>query len=251
MASFHGDGGHFTNDPAHAQGVFPGNLEYLETPNPSMDESDPMILQRLLRLAYEPTPDMSSMNGTAIDHMADNLYPYTLTPHHEEFHHIPHDERKDDVKNHGHDSSLSMDDYRDDTTIAIGVEPRGGTPSSEATGTSPNQLRPHAAVEKRYRQTVNIKLQQLNAAIPPSGRFCLDPSEQNADGGLNSDADQAAKPVVLDRAIKYATHLIETYRAYEEEAEGLRQQVREWLGNDAVVAQEYSVRICDPGNTGC
>ncbi|CAK1360509.1 hypothetical protein CB0940_06556 [Cercospora beticola] len=92
--------------------------------------------------------------------------------------------------------------------------------------------RPHAAVEKRYRRTVNTKLQQLHAAIPPSGSFSLDPAERFRSSMDGSEPEQAAKPVVLDKAIQYTTHLIETYRKYDNDIETLRQQVRDWLGEE-------------------
>lgn len=104
--------------------------------------------------------------------------------------------------------------------------------SSKGTSSTPMPSRPHAAVEKRYRRTVNTKLQQLHAAIPPSGSFSLDPSERARSSTDDSEPEQAAKPVVLDKAIQYTTHLIGTYRKYDDDIKMLRQQVREWLGED-------------------
>lgn len=104
--------------------------------------------------------------------------------------------------------------------------------SSRGSSSTSMPSRPHAAVEKRYRRTVNTKLQQLHAAIPPSGSFSLDPSERARSSTDDSEPEQAAKPVVLDKAIQYTTHLIETYRKYDDDIEMLRQQVREWLGDE-------------------
>ncbi|EME49542.1 hypothetical protein DOTSEDRAFT_68351 [Dothistroma septosporum NZE10] len=83
--------------------------------------------------------------------------------------------------------------------------------------------RPHAAVEKRYRQTVNTKLQQLYMSIPASGRFS--PDERTVSG--RDENDQAAKPVVLDKAIQYVQHLTETYLKYDADIEDLRGQLHE------------------------
>lgn len=99
-------------------------------------------------------------------------------------------------------------------------------------GSKSAEVRPHAAVEKRYRQTVNTKLQQLYASIPESGRFSYDPMEIMTDSQRRIQPEQAAKPVILDKAIQYANHLIETYRKYDEDIETLRQQVRDWLEED-------------------
>lgn len=104
--------------------------------------------------------------------------------------------------------------------------------SSRGSSSTSMPSRPHAAVEKRYRRTVNTKLQQLHAAIPPSGSFSLDPSERARSSTDDSEPEQAAKPVVLDKAIQYTTHLIGTYRKYDDDIELLRQQVREWLGDE-------------------
>lgn len=109
-------------------------------------------------------------------------------------------------------------------------------PSSRDSLSTSMPSRPHAAVEKRYRRTVNTKLQQLHAAIPASGTFSLDPAERARSSLDGSEPEQAAKPVVLDKAIQYTTHLIETYRKYDDDIEVLRQQVREWLGDDRASA---------------
>lgn len=85
------------------------------------------------------------------------------------------------------------------------------------------QQRPHAAVEKRYRRTVNTKLQQLYMSIPSSGTFSPD---RKADTG-SEESDQAAKPVVLDKAIQYVQHLTETYLKYDADIEDLRRQLRD------------------------
>ncbi|KAI5360758.1 Putative myc-type, basic helix-loop-helix (bHLH) domain-containing protein [Septoria linicola] len=105
-------------------------------------------------------------------------------------------------------------------------------PSNRSSPTSSLRSRPHAAVEKRYRRTVNTKLQQLHSSIPASGSFSLDPTERFRSSTDGSEPEQAAKPVVLDKAIQYTTHLIETYQKYDNEIESLRRQVREWLGED-------------------
>ncbi|KAF2209613.1 hypothetical protein CERZMDRAFT_113926 [Cercospora zeae-maydis SCOH1-5] len=111
-------------------------------------------------------------------------------------------------------------------------------PSNKSSPSIPS--RPHAAVEKRYRRTVNTKLQQLHAAIPPSGSFSLDPAERFRSSMDGSEPEQAAKPVVLDKAIQYTTHLIETYRKYDNDIETLRAQVRDWLGEEETMSSPGS-----------
>ncbi|KAM3421055.1 hypothetical protein BST61_g1472 [Cercospora zeina] len=111
-------------------------------------------------------------------------------------------------------------------------------PSNKSSPSIPS--RPHAAVEKRYRRTVNTKLQQLHAAIPPSGSFSLDPAERFRSSMDGSEPEQAAKPVVLDKAIQYTTHLIETYRKYDNDIETLRAQVRDWLGEEETTSPPSS-----------
>lgn len=95
-------------------------------------------------------------------------------------------------------------------------------------------FRPHAAVEKRYRRTVNAKLQQLYTMIPPSGKFSLESSQRFDATTANNGTEQAAKPVVLDKTIQYVTHLIGTYQKYDEDIRSLRQQVRDLLGEEGL-----------------
>ncbi|KAK4634936.1 hypothetical protein CLAFUW4_01101 [Fulvia fulva] len=96
------------------------------------------------------------------------------------------------------------------------------TDAEKEAGASPQQ-RPHAAVEKRYRRTVNTKLQQLYTSIPSSRKF----SPDDRAGTGSDDSDQAAKPVVLDKAIQYVQHLTETYLKYDADIEDLRKQLRD------------------------
>ncbi|CAK4032351.1 helix-loop-helix DNA-binding domain-containing [Lecanosticta acicola] len=106
------------------------------------------------------------------------------------------------------------------------------SPTSTGLESSASQARPHAAVEKRYRRTVNTKLQQLYASIPASGKFELkDEHQQNEMRNVNA-GEQAAKPAVLDKAIQYVTHLIDTYHKYDQDIQELRKQVRELIDED-------------------
>ncbi|KXT10236.1 hypothetical protein AC579_2960 [Pseudocercospora musae] len=79
------------------------------------------------------------------------------------------------------------------------------TPSRDSAST---HARPHAAVEQKYRHET---------------------TELRPD---NEKPESAAKPAVLDKAIQYVTHLVETYHKYEDDIEALREQVRDWLGDD-------------------
>lgn len=105
----------------------------------------------------------------------------------------------------------------------------GPTPMRDSSST---HARPHAAVEQKYRRTLNNKLQQLNASIPVTGKFATNTDEHNHNRSESERPESTAKPAVLDKAIQYVTHLVETYHKYEDDIEGLREQVREWLGDD-------------------
>ncbi|KXT05556.1 hypothetical protein AC578_3743 [Pseudocercospora eumusae] len=103
------------------------------------------------------------------------------------------------------------------------------TPTRDSPST---HARPHAAVEQKYRRTLNSKLQQLNSSIPMTGKFAPPTTENTELRTDNEKSESAAKPAVLDKAIQYVTHLVETYHKYEDDIEALREQVREWLGDD-------------------
>ncbi|KXT10235.1 hypothetical protein AC579_2960 [Pseudocercospora musae] len=103
------------------------------------------------------------------------------------------------------------------------------TPSRDSAST---HARPHAAVEQKYRRTLNSKLQQLNSSIPMTGKFAPPTDETTELRPDNEKPESAAKPAVLDKAIQYVTHLVETYHKYEDDIEALREQVRDWLGDD-------------------
>ncbi|KAL4874708.1 hypothetical protein BJY04DRAFT_224759 [Aspergillus karnatakaensis] len=109
-----------------------------------------------------------------------------------------------------------------------------GTGTGTGTGTGPRQQkqeRPHAAVEKRYRSMINSKIQQLNAAIPPSNTFSPlgDNRPANATGTDSASQKMPTKSVVLDRGIQYLNHLISTYEQTEKERNELRATLQNWL----------------------
>lgn len=117
------------------------------------------------------------------------------------------------------------------------------SPSATAKDASVSQTRPHAAVEKRYRRTVNTKLQQLHASIPPSGKFSVVPEKFDL-----QEHEQAAKPVVLDKAIQYVSHLLETYRKYDDDVQELRRKVRAAVDEDELHQTSVQQRTTPPGS---
>ncbi|KAL4906207.1 hypothetical protein BDW74DRAFT_177227 [Aspergillus multicolor] len=98
----------------------------------------------------------------------------------------------------------------------------------------PDQERPHAAVEKRYRAMVNAKIQQLHEVIPTSNTFSIDASVETGGEQGQTTEKMPTKSVVLDRAIQYLNHLITTYEAYENEGNTLKTKLQSWLEISAV-----------------
>ncbi|EME88804.1 uncharacterized protein MYCFIDRAFT_170379 [Pseudocercospora fijiensis CIRAD86] len=78
------------------------------------------------------------------------------------------------------------------------------TPTRDSPST---HARPHAAVEQKYRRTLNSKLQQLNSSIPLTGKFAPPTGETAELRPDNEKSESAAKPAVLDKAIQYVAHL--------------------------------------------
>lgn len=204
----------------------------------SLDNADRMLLQRLVRLTHAlqqqdsgsatKSSTSSPMPGSATLHSQScNLASTSPTT---EYHSVA--VGGFDAQGNGgelYDASDSWDYTHD------GRSSKTGTPSSDGGDNISSQARPHAAVEKRYRRTVNTKLQQLHASIPASEKFVLS-SDRDDQVPAPNDTEQAAKPVVLDKAIQYITHLLSTYRTYENDIQQLRRQVRDLVEEDDIEA---------------
>lgn len=198
--------------------------------DPNVDTADRALLQRLLRVAQDlqcqndgqlPTSTIGSSTVEDGDMYAGVNGVPPMRQHDYAEHAI--DGVDDDDEDYEYDDEgMSRDRLSEDPSC----NSKASSPSTVTKDVNSSQTRPHAAVEKRYRRTVNTKLQQLHSSIPPSGKFSM--ASEKSD---NEENEQAAKPVVLDKAIQYVTHLLETYRQYDNDIEELRRKVRAVIDN--------------------
>ncbi|PPJ60960.1 hypothetical protein CBER1_11249 [Cercospora berteroae] len=79
--------------------------------------------------------------------------------------------------------------------------------------------RPHAAVERRYRSTVNQKIQELQKRIPDD----FDRDDQTGRSQANT------KGAILDRAARYIQFMVQTYEEKERRCQQVRCVVERWL----------------------
>ena len=216
------DGQSVRESPSNGKGsqtIVPGAVA---TPNMNLDTTDRILLQRLLRLAHllHHQDDGSITNLSAATPPARNRVATSR-------------QTDSDGTKDGEDEDEGIEDEDDEDDMydyeEEGRPSRTGSPSLETKDPAPSQPRPHAAVEKRYRRTINEKIQLLYASIPASGKFTLDAAEQHGEGDNAGEKEQAAKPVVLVKAVDYLNHLLETHRKYDDEIQVLRERVREWL----------------------
>lgn len=91
---------------------------------------------------------------------------------------------------------------------------KNGAPTTDCASTKyvPAE-RPHAAVEKRYRNMMQSKFRTLHSLIPPSGVY----QSGNSHGGDNDQPirEKASKAMTLARATEFIIHLTSTYESYE------------------------------------
>lgn len=79
--------------------------------------------------------------------------------------------------------------------------------------------RPHAAVERRYRSTVNEKIRELQKRIPDD----FDRDEQAGRSQGNT------KGAILDRAARYINFMVQSYEEKESRCQQVRCAVERWL----------------------
>lgn len=79
--------------------------------------------------------------------------------------------------------------------------------------------RPHAAVERRYRSTVNEKIQELQNRIPDY----FDREDQTGRSQANT------KGAILDRAARYIHFMVQSYEEKERRCQQVRCVVERWL----------------------
>jgi hypothetical protein len=90
--------------------------------------------------------------------------------------------------------------------------------------------RPHAAVEKRYRNTMQTKFRTLHSLIPPSG--------------VNDQPirEKATKAMTLARATEFIIHLTSTYESYEARCNQHRQFAKQLrMAHDAHIQETNDV----------
>ncbi|KAI8951625.1 hypothetical protein F4801DRAFT_601218 [Xylaria longipes] len=98
--------------------------------------------------------------------------------------------------------------------------------------------RPHAAVEKRYRNTMQSKFRTLHSLIPPSGVY------QRGNRGVNDQPirEKASKAMTLARATEFIIHLTSTYESYEARCNQHRQFAKQLrMAHDAHVQETNDV----------
>lgn len=198
-------------------------------PEVTLDTTDRMLLQRLIRLAHvlqrqEEGGVLATTNteAPAQSRMSRNIAPTADASETQQGGCLDNAEEDEYEESYKDDVSDCQFDDRASKSLS---------PNAAETESSAYQTRPHAAVEKRYRRTVNTKLQQLYASIPASGKFEIRDDYQIEMNSVN-ESEQAAKPAVLDKAIQYVSHLVETYHKYDQDIRELRKQVRELVEED-------------------